>query len=62
MVWSTSVALAPLLGSQLIEASGTAAVWTACLALGFVAAGIHLVLARLRRAPASEDADPVLQS
>ncbi|WP_187284832.1 MDR family MFS transporter [Streptomyces sp. uw30] len=62
MVWSTSVALAPLLGSQLIEASGTTAVWTACLALGLVAAGIHLVLARLRRAPAPEDADPVLQS
>ncbi|MFI2645329.1 MDR family MFS transporter [Streptomyces sp. NPDC018610] len=60
LVWSSSVALAPLLSSQLIEASGTAAVWNACVALAVVAAAVHVVLARLRRDPV-QDPDPLLQ-
>ncbi|MEU8785339.1 MFS transporter [Streptomyces sp. NPDC048637] len=49
-VWSVSVALAPLLSSQLIGAfDGTTAVWAACLALALLAAAAHLLLARLRR-------------
>ncbi|ARF81995.1 MDR family MFS transporter [Kitasatospora aureofaciens] len=47
-VWSVSVALAPVLSARVIEASGTTAVWGACLCLAVVCAGCHLLLARLR--------------
>ncbi|MFI0508345.1 MDR family MFS transporter [Streptomyces sp. WSLK1-5] len=59
LVWSSAVALAPLLSSQLIEASGTTAVWVACTALGLLAAALHLVLGRLRRKPVHEEAEPL---
>ncbi|MCP9946608.1 MFS transporter [Streptomyces somaliensis] len=52
-VWSLSVALAPLLSGQLMQMSGTAAVWVVCLSLSLVAAAAHLLLARLRRAERS---------
>ncbi|MFI1168031.1 MDR family MFS transporter [Streptomyces sp. NPDC020801] len=48
-VWSVSVALAPLLSGQLIQAVGTGAVWASCLVLALLAATAHLLLARLRR-------------
>lgn len=60
-VWSASVALAPLLSGQLIQAFGSAVVWAACVVLALSAASAHLVLARLRRptplATASVDTD-----
>ncbi|MFE6527003.1 MDR family MFS transporter [Streptomyces sp. NPDC057794] len=62
LVWSSAVALAPFLSSQLIEVSGTTAVWVACTALGLLAAALHLVLARLRRQRAHEEADPLPSS
>ncbi|WP_051812753.1 MFS transporter [Kitasatospora sp. MBT63] len=46
--WSLSVALAPVLSGRVVESSGTAPVWGACLCLAVVCAGGQLLLARLR--------------
>jgi hypothetical protein len=49
MVWGLSMGLSPILGGQVIERLGAPALWTLCLALGFLVGAGHFIAAPSRR-------------
>jgi MFS family permease len=49
MVWGMSMSLSPILGGQVIDRLGAAALWSLCLGLGVAVAAGHLAAAPARR-------------
>nr|WP_067463607.1 MFS transporter [Actinomadura macra] len=62
MAWSAGFLLAPLGGTQLLEAGGPPALWLTCMALGLLAAAGQLALAPAIRRRRALALDPLFSS